>query len=422
MGLANYFSGFVQNYASLATPLIETLRNLPKHKNGKKIGLTWNASANEDFLKFKRAITDIVPLQLADWDKDFVLDPDASNWAVGAALQQEGPDGALRPIAFFSRKLSGSQLNRSPWEKECYDIVAALWKFHGWVGNKSVEVRTDHRSPENWATEDVKTVGGPSARQARWHELFSKFDLHVVYTPGPVNPVGDFLSCLAYPANLALGDVSIHGTAQAAGDVRDMMTAEKKELLARLLVLRAVLAPVVTRSKAVPRAQGAPPCDPPPPASPPWGGGTKQKRKLRRLERIVKIQKSWKSHKKATPIHGEDAPNVFEINWAKHHPNCQCYKKIWQDALNGTFQDGVRLVDNKLVRNGRWCVPTPLVHRLLAENHDALHLTTSSVEKHWKEINHGVEGEGCTKQWNCNVKPVPHVPFTPMTPSASKGT
>ena len=167
---------------------------------------------------------------------------------MGAALQQEGPDGALRPLAFFSRKLSGSQLNWSPWEKECYAIVAALLKWHGWVGNKRVEVRTDHRSLENCATEDLKTVGGPSPRQAQWHELFSKFDLHVVYTPGPVNPVGDFLSRWAYPANPALGDVSIHGTAQAAGDVRDMMAAEKEELLARPLVFRAVVAPVVTRS------------------------------------------------------------------------------------------------------------------------------------------------------------------------------
>ena len=124
-----------------------------------------------------------------------------------------------------------------------------------------------------------KTVGGPSPRQARWHELFSKFDLHVVYTPGPVNPVGDFLSRWANPANPALGDVSIHGTAQAARDVRDMMAAEKEELLARPLVFRAVVAPVVTRSNAAPRAQGAPACDPPPLASPPVGGGGEAKEK-----------------------------------------------------------------------------------------------------------------------------------------------
>ena len=61
LGLANYYSGYVQNYASIATPLIEMLKNSPKHKNGKKIGLTWNASANEAFLKPKRAIREIVP-------------------------------------------------------------------------------------------------------------------------------------------------------------------------------------------------------------------------------------------------------------------------------------------------------------------------------------------------------------------------
>ena len=122
-------------------------------------------------------------------------------------------------------------------------------------------------------------MGGPSPRQARWHELFSKFDLHVVYNPGPVNPLGDFLSRWAYPANPALGDVSIHGTAQAAGDVRDMMAAEKEELLARPLSFRAIVVPVVTRSETAPRAQGAPACDQPPLASAPvGGGGAKQKK------------------------------------------------------------------------------------------------------------------------------------------------
>ena len=273
LGLANHYSGYVKTYASIATPLIQMSKNLPRHKNGKKIGLTWNASANEAFFKVKRAITDIVPLQLADWDKDFVLSPDASNCAVGAALQQEGPDSALRHLAFSSRKLSGSQLNWSPREKECYAIVAAHLKCHGRVENKRVEVRTDHRSLENWATQDLKTVGGPSPREARWHELFSTFDLSVVYTLGPVNPVGDLLSRWAYPANPALGNVFIRETAQAAGDVRNMMAAEKEELLARPLVFRAVVAPVVNRSNAAPRAIEAPASDPPPLTWAPVGGG-----------------------------------------------------------------------------------------------------------------------------------------------------
>ena len=91
-----------------------------------------------------------------------------------------------------------------------------------------MEVRTDHRSLENWATEDLKNVGGPFPRQGRLHELFSTLDLHGVYTPGPLNPMGNFLSRSAYPANLALGNVSIHGKAQATGDVGDMTAAQKE--------------------------------------------------------------------------------------------------------------------------------------------------------------------------------------------------
>ena len=65
LGLASSYSGYVQNYASIATPLINMLKDLPKHKNGKKIGLTWNASANEAFLKLKRAITDTIQSTLS---------------------------------------------------------------------------------------------------------------------------------------------------------------------------------------------------------------------------------------------------------------------------------------------------------------------------------------------------------------------
>ena len=203
---------------------------------------------------------------------------------MGAALQQEGTDGVLRRLAFFSRELSSSQFNWSPREKECYAIVAALPKWHGSVENKPLEIRTDHRSLEDSATEDLKNVGGPSPRQARWHELFSKFDLQVVYTSGPVNPGGDFLSCWAYPANPALGDVSIHGTAQAARDVRDMMAAKKEEPRARPLVFRAVVAPVVTRAKGAPWAIEAPACDPTPLASAPVGGGDEAKEKTLETE------------------------------------------------------------------------------------------------------------------------------------------
>ena len=72
---------------------------------------------------------------------------------------------------------------------------------------------------------------------------------------------------------------------------------------------------------------------------------------------------------------------------------------------------GPDIPDNKLVRIGGWCVPTLLVHRLVAEYHDALHFTTSSAEKHWKEINHRVEGEGLYKAVELQCKTCPSCPI-----------
>ena len=74
-------------------------------------------------------------------------------------------------------------------EKECYAIVAVLLQWHVWMGKKPVGVGTDNRSLEGLAKKDLKTLEGASPRQALWHELFSRFYLHVVYSPGPE---GDF--------------------------------------------------------------------------------------------------------------------------------------------------------------------------------------------------------------------------------------
>ena len=48
-GLANYYLGYVHRYATMASPLIDMLKNLPNHKNGKKMGRTSNVLANDAF-------------------------------------------------------------------------------------------------------------------------------------------------------------------------------------------------------------------------------------------------------------------------------------------------------------------------------------------------------------------------------------
>ena len=163
-----------------------------------------------------------------DPDKGFVLRTDASDYAVGAVLEQIRDDGSHVPVAFWSRILAEGQ--RRTWtarEKETYAIVCAPRKWSGHIGLQSVVVCTDHQSLQSWHKEHVDTPSGPAARRARWHETFAQFDLSVVYVPGKDNTVADCLSRWAYPAGKAWMDISSHGDAEETEEAKRIIEMEK---------------------------------------------------------------------------------------------------------------------------------------------------------------------------------------------------
>ena len=163
-----------------------------------------------------------------DPDKGFVLRTDASDYAVGAVLEQVWDDGSHVPVAFWSRILAEGQ--RGTWtarEKETYAIVCALRKWSGHIGLQPVVVCMDHQSLQSSHKEHVDTPSGPAARRARWHEAFAKFDLSVVYVPGKDNTVADCLSRWAYPAGKAWMDISSHGDAEETKEAKRIIGMEK---------------------------------------------------------------------------------------------------------------------------------------------------------------------------------------------------
>ena len=184
LGLCNYYAVYIHNYALIAAPLMDLLKG--KSMTDKKPHLVkWTPEALKAFIALKEAMLTWVPLKLIDFTKPFWIFTDASGYAVGACLGQLDSDtGIIRPVAFFSRKLTSSQLNWTPREKECYAIVMALHKWQSWIGLNEVTVRTDHKTLESWHKEVVQGSDGPSPRQARWHQLFSRFKLQVEYAKG----------------------------------------------------------------------------------------------------------------------------------------------------------------------------------------------------------------------------------------------
>ena len=87
------------------------------------------------------------------FDLPFILETDASNFAVGAVLSQPSSMDKLEdllPVGFFSRKMSPSERNYDVHDKELLAIICALdhWShyFLGAPHELKIKIFTDHRN------------------------------------------------------------------------------------------------------------------------------------------------------------------------------------------------------------------------------------------------------------------------------------
>jgi hypothetical protein len=95
--LASYCRKFINNFAKIAP----YLTNLFKKSTGT---YEWDGACDEAFKTLKGIFVKALMLKLLDFDKDFEIHSDASDFANGGVLVQKG-----RPVAFESKKLSETE-------------------------------------------------------------------------------------------------------------------------------------------------------------------------------------------------------------------------------------------------------------------------------------------------------------------------
>ncbi|GBG75826.1 hypothetical protein CBR_g21071 [Chara braunii] len=113
LGLASYYRKFVRNFSAVAAPLT----NLTK----KDTLFLWSLHCQMAFARLKQALTRAPVLKLSDPTLPFVLTSDASQYGIGAVLQQDDGNG-LRPVEFTSKKIKTQKLQDSTYEKELYAL------------------------------------------------------------------------------------------------------------------------------------------------------------------------------------------------------------------------------------------------------------------------------------------------------------
>jgi len=124
-------------------------------------------------------------------DKEAVLETDASDRALGGALSQREDEGALRPVAFYSRKFTPAELNYEIYDKEMLAIVECLRHWRAYLEGAKLRtmVLTDHLNLVYFTTTKVL-----NRRQARWSEILAGYNFFITYRPGKQNGKADLLS------------------------------------------------------------------------------------------------------------------------------------------------------------------------------------------------------------------------------------
>ena len=175
VGMFAYYSKWIKKFSEKIRPLIKNTVFLV------------STEAEESFQKLKSEIASSA-LTSPNYDIPFVVETDASDFAIGATLNQDG-----RPIAFFSRTLNKSECGLHPVEKEAYAIVESLDEWKHFLLGHHFKLITDQRSVAFMF--DQKNHGKiKNDKIARWRLKLSNFKFDTVYRPGKDNAPADMLS------------------------------------------------------------------------------------------------------------------------------------------------------------------------------------------------------------------------------------
>lgn len=197
LGFCSYYRRFVKGFAQLAAPLHHLVANVIKtaKMNRKRpaeiLPSMWTEECERSFSELKRMLTSSPVLAFADFTKPFVLEVDASHQGLGAVLSQE-QQGKLRPVAYASRSLRGSERNMENYSSMKLEFLALKWaiseKFREYLLGSKCTVYTDNNPLSHFQTLKL------GATEQRWAAQLAAFDFTVHYRPGRSNANADSLS------------------------------------------------------------------------------------------------------------------------------------------------------------------------------------------------------------------------------------
>lgn len=179
LGLANFYRRLIKEYAKLVQPISDLVRTKT---------FVWNESQSAAFSKMKKALTSAPVLAHPSADKPFVVSTDASKFAIGATLEQDG-----RPVAYLSHRLTKAEARWDTGDQELLAFMIALREWSVYLRGCKFIFRTDHE-PLRY----LQSKSRLSGRQYRWIDTLQAHSYDVEQVPGKQHIVPDALSRRPY--------------------------------------------------------------------------------------------------------------------------------------------------------------------------------------------------------------------------------
>ena len=188
LGFCSYYRDFIPGFSGVSQPLQKLSHWTPGRRKEK---FPWGAEQDRAFQALKALFEDTPVLRYPTEHGHFILDTDASNESIGAALSQI-QEGIEVPLAFASNSMNKAQRNYCTTKRELLAVVVYTKKFRHFLYGGNFTLRTDH-SALRWLL-NFKDAEGMIGR---WLNHLSEFGLEnaqIQHRPGAKHINADCLS------------------------------------------------------------------------------------------------------------------------------------------------------------------------------------------------------------------------------------
>ena len=180
IGFVGYYRRFVKDFAKLADPLVSLTR--------KGAPFLWGQDQQDSFDSLKACLLCAPILGFPTENDRFVLDTDASLFAIGGVLSQIQNEEEV-VIAYASRSLRLSQRRYCTTRREMLAAVVMCTHFRSYLRGSQFTLRTDHSSLR-W----LQKFKNEDGMLARWYLLLGQFSVTFEYRPGALHNNADGMS------------------------------------------------------------------------------------------------------------------------------------------------------------------------------------------------------------------------------------